>query len=98
MTAALVIAALAAGGIVTTDTGDAIVNARVLVTSAGRPTRLLVTDANGRFVFDPADGTCTVTATKPGYLRRDITAPCASDALDFRLQRAVVISGRVVDR
>src|SRR5262252_572979 len=98
MMTALVLAALAAGGIVTTDAGDAVPNARVLVTSVGHAAQLLVTDATGRFAFDSRDGTCTLVVTKSGYLRRETTTPCASDATAVRLQRAAVISGRVVDR
>ena len=109
MTRTLVIAVLSAatlldgpptvtGRIVADDTGDPIPNARVRVVTAGQSIPFVVTDRDGRFTIAGSTTPITLTAVKSGYIRRQAIVRGDSAAIEVRLARAAVISGRVVDR
>jgi protocatechuate 3,4-dioxygenase beta subunit len=87
-----------AGRIVADETGEAIVNARVLVVAAGRNESFTITDSDGRFSVTPPSVPYTLIALKSGYMRRELSTRDTLGPLELRLARAAVISGRVVDR
>ncbi|HMD35381.1 MAG TPA: carboxypeptidase-like regulatory domain-containing protein, partial [Vicinamibacterales bacterium] len=92
------------GRVVADDTGKAVANARVSVTtSSGFAAPVTLTDADGRFSLPrsaeasrSSDASRFVVAvTKTGYTRAETAAD--DRAIDIRLKRGAVISGRVVD-
>jgi protocatechuate 3,4-dioxygenase beta subunit len=87
-----------AGRIVANDTGEAIVNARVLIVVAGHRAAFAITDGDGRFSVTPPANPFTVIVLKSGFIRRAVTVRNTQGSLELRLARAAVISGRVVDR
>jgi uncharacterized GH25 family protein len=85
------------GRVVADDTGDPLPNARVTLTPASAATRVVLSDAEGRFTLSASAGRHTVVASKSGYARRELTMNAGGDALEIRLPRGAAISGRVVD-
>ena len=91
--------AMVTARVLTADGGEAVVNARVSVsrvTAAGRPSLVLITDANGRVTFPIQSGAATVVATKSGFTRREAPLAAGATSIDLRLERSVVIAGRVL--
>src|SRR3954451_25307767 len=81
------------GRVLADETGDPLRNARV--GGAGADGVPVVTDADGRFAIAMAPGGReSLSAAKTGYVKG--LAP-ASDGVEFRLTRAGVISGHVLD-
>jgi protocatechuate 3,4-dioxygenase beta subunit len=85
------------GRVVADDTGDPLPNARVTLTPASAGTRVVLSDAEGRFTLSASAGRHTVVASKSGYARRELTMNAGGDALEIRLPRGAAMSGRVVD-
>jgi hypothetical protein len=88
--------AMVTGRVFTADGAEAVVNARVRVTAAGRPSLVLITDGSGRFTFPIQSGAVTVVATKSGFTRREAPFAAGATSIDLRLERSVVIAGRVL--
>jgi hypothetical protein len=86
---------LISGQVFADDTGDSIENAQVMPTPAGLGTSVVLTDGNGRFELVAPATTSEVTVSKSGYTRREIAL--TTGAVQVRLRRGAVISGRVVD-
>ena len=85
---------LISGQVVADETGDPIENAQVMPTPPGLGTSVVLTDGNGRFELI-APTTSGVSVRKSGYTPREIAL--ATGAVQIRLRRGAVISGRVVD-
>src|SRR5947208_3790883 len=101
-----------AGRVVTADTGRPVKRARVIVSAGGRQSRATTTDEQGRFrITDLLAGSYTITASRTGFVeavygqRRPLqpgTPVTLADgqeiaAIDLRLVRGGVITGRVID-
>ena len=85
------------GRVVADETGDPLANARVSVRGTPpTPDAVVLTNADGRFTLAAAAGAQTLTASKPGYSRRQVTAIPGSP-VELRLLRGAAISGRVVN-
>jgi hypothetical protein len=84
------------GRVLADDTGDPIPNARVSIVTTAEGTTTVRADDQGRFAVPEAAGGFRIVATKFGYVRREITV-AAGRPIEIRLQRAAVISGRVID-
>jgi carboxypeptidase family protein len=103
LTAALVLSGIGltqaqspfSGQVVADETGDPIANAQVMPTPAGLGTSVVLTDGNGRFELTAAATNSGVSVSKSGYTRREIALPAG--AVQIRLRRGAVISGRVLD-
>src|SRR3954466_10363042 len=81
------------GRVLADDTGDPLRNARV--GGAGADVAPVVTDADGRFAIAmPPGGRDILSAAKTGYVK---AMTPASDRVEFRLTRAGVITGHVLD-
>jgi hypothetical protein len=73
------------GRVLSEDTGDPIVNARVSLLNAAQPVSAVLTDRDGRFLLAASPGRLivvdasrvTVAAAKTGYARREVTANAA---------------------
>jgi len=90
------------GRVIADDTGNPVANARVsIATASGFAAPVTLTDADGRFsVPRPAEApragaALRVAVTKTGYTRTEAAA--GERAVEIRLKRGAVISGRVVD-
>jgi hypothetical protein len=88
--------AMVTGRVLTADGADAVVNARVRVVVAGRPSLLLITDSSGRVTFPMQSGAATVVATKSGFTRREVSLAAGATSIDVLLERAAVVAGRVL--
>jgi hypothetical protein len=86
---------LISGQVVADETGDPIENAQIMPAPAGLGTSVVLTDGNGRFELTAPPTTSGVTVHKSGYTRREIAL--SAGAVQIRLRRGAVISGRVVD-
>ncbi len=84
------------GRVVADTTGDPIPHARVSIVTAAHGTRTVRADEEGRFALPDASGGFRIVVTKFGYARREVT-PAPGQPIAIRLQRSVVVSGRVVD-
>src|SRR5471030_609426 len=85
------------GRVVSDQTGDAIPNARVsLTTTAPQGAPVVLADDEGRFTLPAPPGRFTIGASKSGYAPASVT-PVSGEALEIRLRRSAAISGRVVD-
>lgn len=87
-------------GVVLADhTGEALISARVRVRAPdGAVVADRDTDRSGRFSTPPlAPGAYRVEASKPGYLPAQVEITLPSQAVNIRLAKLGVISGRVVD-
>src|SRR5438034_3518581 len=84
------------GRVFAEDTGEAIANARVALTSSTQ-NRPVLTDRDGGFVLNAPPGRYTLTCSKSGYGRREITGTAVDRLIEIRLGRGAAISGRVVD-
>ena len=82
------------GRVVADDTGDPIPNAKVGF-STGASARATLTDRDGRFAIDTVPGVARLAVTKAGYARREIALQPARGAVDVRLARTAVITGRI---
>ena len=82
------------GRVVADDTGDPIPNAKVGF-STDASARATLTDRDGRFAIDTVPGIARLAVTKAGYARREIALQPARGAIDVRLARSAVITGRV---
>ena len=82
------------GPVVADDTGDPVPHAKVgfTTTAAARAT---LTDQDGRFAIDTVSGVTRLAVTKAGYARREIALQPARAAVEVRLARTAVITGRV---
>jgi protocatechuate 3,4-dioxygenase beta subunit len=86
------------GRVVDASSGQAIRNARVAVTSPPQERGVALTDAEGLFSLPAPPGRYTVAISKTGYATREAAPANAAVPLDvIRLERGVVIAGRVVD-
>jgi hypothetical protein len=85
------------GRVVADETGDAVPNARVTLTTATQGTPVVLTDGDGRFALGAAPGRYGVAASKTGYARTGVAPMTAGQPVEIRLQRGAAISGRVVD-
>ena len=86
------------GRIVVDESGEPLANARVRIIAAGRSAPFIATDSEGRFTFVEPAGGYTVSAVKSGYIRIERAFRAPVDTISLRLQRAAVVSGRIVDR
>ncbi len=86
------------GRVVADDTGAAIPNARVSLTTTAPAlgTPVVLTDADGRFALAAPSGRRSVIASKSGYATGEV-ASAGEQAIEIRLRRGAAISGRVVD-
>jgi protocatechuate 3,4-dioxygenase beta subunit len=85
------------GRVVADETGEPVRNARVGVTPVASGPSVSITDGDGRFTFAVLSGNVTISASKTGYAKTDVTRPAGADAIEIRLRRGAAISGRVVD-
>src|SRR5262245_12146805 len=85
------------GRVVAADTGDALRNARVTVTSV-RGTAPILTDSDGRFSSpSPNDGSYTLTVAKAGYAKTTVTVRSPAAPPVVAMPRGAVIAGTVLD-
>ena len=85
------------GRVVADDTDDPVVNARVSLAPAAPGTPVVLSDADGRFVLPASAGRATVVASKTSYARAELTISSRPDAIELRLRKGAVVSGRVVN-
>ena len=101
-----------AGRVLTADTGRPVKRARVVVSGGGRGGKTTITDDQGRYqIAQLPAGTYNVTASKAGFVdavygqRRPLQPGTpltladsqAANAVDLRLTRGGVVTGRVLD-
>lgn len=84
------------GRVVADDTGEPVPNARVTIESQEDGARVVLTDRDGRFTLTAA-AVLRLVVAKPGYARVEQPPAAAGGRTTVRLQRAAVISGRVLD-
>ncbi len=101
------------GRVLRADTGAGLLKSTVILSMEGRPGEMLTTrvDSNGAFEFpEVAPGRYRISAERNGYVRQtygqrgggpglvlDLPPRQALDRIEFRLERAGVITGAVVD-
>ena len=88
--------AVVRGRVVAADTGDPLRNARVVVTTT-RELPPLLTDGDGRFSVELAEGPCTFTVAKPGYAKTTLTVHVPVDTVTVTMPKGAVVSGTVMD-
>lgn len=89
-------AAIVSGRVVAAESGDPVPNARVTVNPAAPDASAALTDNFGRFTLDLPPDVRTVAISKTGYIRATADATPAA-AVEVRLRRGSVISGRIAD-
>src|SRR5581483_5190806 len=90
-------ATMISGRVVSDDTGAAVANARVSITTAAPTAPVVLTDRDGAFTIARPGPGYTIVASKTGYARRDVLPAADDQTVVIRLIRSAVISGRVVD-
>jgi hypothetical protein len=86
------------GQVVSAETGDQLVHARVVIFNDATPLPAVFADAQGQFSSGPLPtGRYRLTVTKPGYALTTVTR-LPADGVTVRMPRASAIAGRVVDR
>src|SRR5947207_135167 len=93
-------AAMVEGRVVADDTGLPLPSARVSValTTAAPSIPIGLTDGDGRFSLSIPVGRFSISTSKSGYARRDVSVPVAGQPLEIRLSPGGVIAGRVIDQ
>jgi hypothetical protein len=85
------------GQVVSAETGDPLVHARVVVFNDATPLPAMFADAQGQFSSAPLPpGRYRLTVTKPGYALTTVTR-LPADGVIVRMPRSSAIAGRVVD-
>lgn len=84
------------GRVLSDETGDPLPNARVTLSPTVPGAPVVLTDRDGRFTL-MAKPPVAVTARKSSYTHQEIDATAANTPLEFRLPRAAVVAGHVVD-
>jgi hypothetical protein len=88
------------GRVVADASGEALRNARVeLIPASGSTSGVVLTDEEGHFTFTSGRNTTySVSATKSGYARAQISGLSGTQDLVLRLPRGAVVTGRVIDQ
>jgi hypothetical protein len=90
-------AATIAGRVVADGTNDPLPNVRVAIAAGVSAGRVVLSDADGRFTITTAAGRHTISARKTGYAPAETAISAPANAVEIRLVRGAVISGRVIN-
>jgi Carboxypeptidase regulatory-like domain len=94
-------AVLIHGRVLSVDTGEPVVHARVVIFNDATPLPAIFSDSQGEFSSGPLrTGRYRLTVTKAGYAQTSVARPdtLAADGVTVRMRRSGAIAGRVVDR
>src|SRR5689334_23254000 len=89
------------GRVVSAETGDPLVHARVVIFNDATPLPPIFSDTDGRFSSAlPPRGRYRLTAIKPGYAATNVVRlnDTAAEGVVVRMPRSSAIAGRVFDR
>jgi hypothetical protein len=86
------------GRVVSAETGDPLVHARVVIFNDATPLPAIFADAQGQFSSAPLpQGRYRLTVTKAGYALTSV-ARLSADGVTVRMPHSAAVAGRVVDR